>query len=102
MSGAALSPRRPPWVVWAPSRPSRPRAGRSRLAVAALRAHRGQPLGQRHLELLGWPRAVVEALEGDPAQARAQGALDAAQVVLLLGGDEYERVALGLGARGAA
>src|SRR5512141_770862 len=65
-------------------------------------ADRGDALGDGDLEALDRARRVVEVGDGDAREALADRALDLAEVRLLVGRDERERVALQLGARRAA
>src|SRR6478752_8815596 len=67
----------------------------------APRADRGNALANRHLESLACRLVVVEAGHRDARQRTADRALDGAEIALLLGGDEGERIAGRIGARRA-
>src|SRR6187397_871293 len=74
----------------------------ARMPGAALRAHGGEALAERDLELLRGTALVVEPGHGDAGDPLADRALDARGVLLLVGGDEQVGVALHVRARGAA
>src|SRR3989442_14241122 len=75
---------------------------RARSILGLPRADGRDALVDRNLEPFRWPLPVVEIRHGDPRQTLADGALDGAQIVLLIRCDEGDGVAGQLRARRAA
>jgi hypothetical protein len=74
----------------------------ARPLLSLARADLGDPLGQRNLELVRRPRAVVEIRERDARQPCVDGLLDRAEVGFFLWRHERERLPDRLGAAGSA